>query len=131
MQALLQDWMLVLQQGLHELQMVTRDLHYVAAAAADAEGNAEACTHRKVGLLKCTIPHDAARHHFHLGCVFFKIAPSSASSKACTSSADFRLVSVLAPGRANVVMHPYRLIMTLCPKADAECCFHSFDGRRA
>ncbi len=49
-QAVLWDWFVVLKHGLHELQLVVRDLQYVAAAAADAESNPEARVRLKVNL---------------------------------------------------------------------------------
>ena len=42
LQAPAQAWLQGLQQGLEQLQLVTRDLQLVAAAAAAAEGNPEA-----------------------------------------------------------------------------------------
>ena len=64
MQAILGEWLLVLQRGLHELQLVSRDLQYVAAAAADAESNSEACVQLKVNQIPkhriCRLSHGAA-----------------------------------------------------------------------
>ncbi|KAK9833665.1 hypothetical protein WJX74_002204 [Apatococcus lobatus] len=46
-QAVAQAWLQGLQQGLQQVQLVTRDLQLVAAAAADAESNPEACLQLK------------------------------------------------------------------------------------
>ena len=54
-----QAWLQGLQQGLQQLQLVTRDLQLVAAAAADAEGNPEAHLQLEV-YTKSTIPGQQA-----------------------------------------------------------------------
>ena len=48
LQGIARAWLLSVQQGLQQLQLVTRDLQLVATAAADAESNLEAHLQLKV-----------------------------------------------------------------------------------